>query len=458
MNRFPKYIIPLLFIITLSFNANFSSAIEEDSISETVNVSENNGQMTDRINFNGILNKAKEHSYDLKIADYNILISKQNIRSARSEYFPKLIFSAGTEYTKNLRNDNDTTFMSIGDAYINPYTRFQSILGINVMYNLFDFGIRNKNLKIAKEETALKELESKYKFQEMSMTLLDCYTKILVTEKQIKINQEILSLEEKNLEMKERLYKAREISKTEMNDQKAKVFLTKSKISDLKSLREESLNWLSFYTGDKYDSEKLVTEEFKKPDFDILAFQDYTKSIIWKIHEKNIKKKELELSVAKRNYLPKLNAYGRYYLYGSNHSSYGKSLGIRPSNYSVGASLNMPVFDGFKNSALVQKTELELKQLQIERDKSIAELMTKLANMRSNLIYLDEQIKEQENAESEIKEKQKSIHKLVSEKLSYPFDENDVKIEFLSNKIEAEKCIITKNAITIGIQILTEEY
>lgn len=94
---------------------------------------------------------AHEHSYDLQISDYNILISKQGIRSARSEYSPKLNFSAGTEYTKNFRDARESTVMSIGDAFINPYTRFQSILGVNVAYNLFVFGIRGDNLKIAEK-------------------------------------------------------------------------------------------------------------------------------------------------------------------------------------------------------------------------------------------------------------------------------------------------------------------
>ena len=48
------------------------------------------------------------HSYDLQIADFQILISKQDVRGARSEYFPKLGFNAGTEYTKNFRDTKDT--------------------------------------------------------------------------------------------------------------------------------------------------------------------------------------------------------------------------------------------------------------------------------------------------------------------------------------------------------------
>lgn len=431
-------------------------AIEEISPQLDV-VEQKNVTLVSKISFDDILLKAKEHSYDLKIADYNILISKQEVRGARSEYFPKLNLGAGMEYTRNFRDVRESTVMSIGDAFINPYTRYQSVLGITVAYNLFDFGVRGGNLKIAKEDVKLKELQTKEKLQELNLTLLDTYTKILITTRQIKYNKEILEIEEKNLKMKERLFDAKEISKTELNDEVVKVRTIKNKISELKSIRDESLSWLTFYTGEEYDADNLKVSDFKKTKFDVTAFKDYTKSIVWKIHEKNIKKKELELQVAKRMNYPKINAYGRYYLYGSDHNNYGESLGIKPSNFSVGASLNMPVFDGFKNSANIQKTALELKQLHVERDKAIAQLMARLASMRSNLIYLDEQINENNQIISELTDKERSVKKLASKRIVSPIEENDAMIELLNQKIELEKNSVTQSALVRGIQILTEE-
>lgn len=413
--------------------------------------------LVSKISFEDVLKKAKEHSYDLQIADYNVLISKQEVRGARSEYFPRLNLSGGMEYTKNYRDVRETTVMSIGDAFINPYTRYQSVLGINVAYNLFDFGVRGGNLKIAKEDVALKKLQTKETLQELNLTLLDSYTKILITSKQIEINKEILALEEKNLAIKERLFKAREISKTEINDERVKVKSIKQKISELNSIKAESLNWLSFYTGEEYDINNLQVAELKRSNCDVNAFRDYTKSITWKIHEKNIKKKELELKVAKRNNYPKLNAYGRYYMYGSDHSSYSQSLGIEPSNFTVGASLNMPLFDGFRNNANIKKIALELKQLNVERDKAIAQLMARLASMRSNLIYLDEQVSENSQMIEELTDKENSLSKLASKKLVSPIEYNDSKIELLNQQIEYDKNSITQNALTRGIEILTEE-
>ncbi len=104
-----------------------------------------------------------EHSYDLKISDFQVLIAQQGIKGARAEYFPKLVFMMGTEYTKNFRNERESTVMSIGEAYINPYTRYQSVLGLTLSYNIFDFGVRGGNLKIAKEGVSIKELEKKTK-------------------------------------------------------------------------------------------------------------------------------------------------------------------------------------------------------------------------------------------------------------------------------------------------------
>ena len=454
-----KFNRPLILILIIIFSLhNPSYAINEIELNDnqTADV-EDIRPLVSSISFDDVLKKAKAHSYDLKIADFNILISKQDIRSSRSEYFPKLNVGAGTEYTKNFRDINESTVMSIGDAFINPYTRFQSMFGITLSYNLFDFGMRKGRLDIAKEDVKLKELEEKQQLQELNLNLLDSYSKILVTGIQIELNKQILELAEKNLELKKRLREAQEISSTELNDQQTEVNLLQSRIMELYQIFAESVNWLSFYTGENYNAENLTIDELKKPDFDVMEFKDYTKSTIWQIHEKNLKKKELEVKIAKRNYLPKVTAYGRYYLYGSDHSNYPKAFGnIEPSNFTVGGSINMPVFDGFQNSANIRKAELEYKQLQIERDKAIAELMTRLAVMRSNLMYLDEQTQANSMAVDELKEKVKSLTKLSNKKVISPIEENEGKIELLQRQIELEKNRITAIAITKGIQILTD--
>ena len=452
MNRYIRTFTIIAFIVFLGILPSYS--INEDVVSNQKDTK----SLVAKINFDDVVKKAQEHSYDLKIADFQVLISKQEVRGARSEYFPKLAFNAGTEYTKNYRDTKDTQVMAVGENFVNPYTRYQSIMGIMLSYNLFDFGVRKGNLDISKEDVLLKELEESQKLQELNLNIVDTYSKILVAKKQIDLNKDILAIEEKNLEMKTRLFNAKEISKTDLNDANTKVSEIKKRIAELNSIMAESVNMLSFYTGEEYDIENLKVEDIKKPSIDTSAFNDYTKTVTWKIHEKQIKKKELELKVAKRNNYPKVNAYSRYYMYGSDKSSYPDSLSdFGPSNYTIGASLYMPVFDGMKNNALIKKTALELQQLQVERDKDIAQYMTRLATMRSNLIYLNEQIQENDKVSKELNDKEKSMHKLASKRLISPIEENSAKVEVLENKIEHEKNMVTSIAITKAIQILTEE-
>ena len=428
---------------------NYTPAVEDNSQNET--------KLVSLISFDQVLKQAKEHSYDLKIADFEILISKQGIRSARSEYFPKLGIGAGTEYTKNYRDTKDTQVMAIGENFVNPYTRYQSILGINLSYNIFDFGVRGNSLKMAKEDVLLKELEEKEKLQDLNLNLVDTYAKLLVTSRQIEINNQILALQQKNLEYKTRLFKAKEISKTEFNDAVVKVSVTQNKINELKSIFAESLNWLSFYTGEQYNPESVTVAEIKKNNFDVSAFNDYTQSITWQIHEKQIKKKEFELRATKKANYPKVTGYTRYYMYGTDPISYNDSFrDFGPSNFTVGGSINMPVFDGFKNNSDVKRVSLELQQLHVERDKAIAQLMTRLATMRTNLMYLNEQIEENNKVIAELTAKEKSVHRLVSKKVASPIEENETKVELLEQKIELEKNQITAIAITKGIEFLTE--
>lgn len=441
----------ILFFILL-FTAQTSFAIEDVAISK--NVTEK--KLISKIEFNDICSKAIEHSYDLQIADFNILISKQDIRGARSEYFPKLMLNAGTEYTKNYRDNRDTTVMTIGESFINPYTRFQSIMGVTLSYNLFDFGVRRGNLNIAKEDVSLKELEQAQKLQDLNLNIIDTYTKILVLQKQIEINREILKLQSENCTNKQRLFEAGEISKTELNDANVKVQSIEKRINELYSMLSDSLGWLSFYTGEDYDINALKVGEIKRHDGNLTEFSDYTKTIIWRMKDKELKKKELEIKVAKRQNYPKINTYGRYYIYGSDPTSYNDSLGdIRPSNFTVGASVNMLAFDGMKNRANIQRKILEYKQLQVERDKAIAEFTMKLATMRGNLLYLDKQVENNKNIIKELTDKQKSMLRLASKKLATPIDVNESKIELLEQQIELIKNSMTSCALTRALQVLT---
>ncbi len=452
-------------IYILAFSVFFTASMANTvyAIKETKYTAENSINDTksiiSKIDYNDVIKKAEEHSYDLKSADFSILISKQGITDARSEYYPKLNLGATTEYTKNFRNQRESTVMSIGDSFINPYTRYQTVFGVNLAYNLFDFGVRGNVLKMAKEDVEIKKMEEKQHLQDLVLNVTDTYAKILMLIAQEKAYNQMLELQEKNLGYYKRLYDAKVVSSTDLNLAKVNLEQTKKQLSELKSLKEEALSWLSFYTGEDYDKENIEASEFEKIEFNPFENKDIEKSVVWKLHEKIINKKGYEVKAAKRVNYPKITAYSRYYMYGSDYSSYTDNIdNIRPSNFSVGGSINMPVFDGFKNSANIKTKKLELEQLLVERDKAVAEYVTKLAVMRSNLTYLNKQIADNELIEAELEKKVSSTEKLVANRIASPIEGNNAKIELIKQNIESVKNETAKEAIIRVMEALTREY
>lgn len=456
-NMFCRYKFAVIFILCL-FTFNSGLAIEEvnfDANKAEVQSEENtkNAVLVTSISFDEVLSKAKEHSFALKMADFDTFIAKTGIKAARAEYFPKLNAGVNAEYNKNFNDILMSTY--VGDTYINPYTRFQSLFGLSLSYNIFDFGVRRGYLDLAKEDTRIRELLKQEQIQELELNITDLYGKILITKKQLELNEKILVLSEKNLEMKKRLYNAKEYSKFELNSQTVENKKIARKIYDLKSMLAEYLNYLAFYTGEEYSVSNINVGEFTRPNYPPDEFIDYTKSITWDIQTAAIAKKEQELKIVKRTNFPKVSMYSRYNLYDSHKTNYLKTLGIEPSNYSVGASINMPVFDGLKNSADIDKAKLELEKLYVERDKSIAELKNKLATLRTNYSYMVEQTENSKQILKELKENDVNTNRLLAKGLVSPIDSVQSQIDLLEEKIEFEKNELTAISILRAIQILT---
>ena len=116
----------------------------------------------------------------------------------------------------------------------------------------------------------------------------------------------------------------------------------------------------------------------------------------------------------------------------------------------------MPLFDGMKQASVLEKSKLELKKSEVERDKALAELKNRVSTMRSNLHWLDKQIENNQNIIKELSDKEVSTNKLLSKRLISPIDANDVKISLLKEKIDYEKNKATEVATLKGIQTLTD--
>jgi outer membrane protein TolC len=130
-----------------------------------------------------------------------------------------------------------------------------------------------------------------------------------------------------------------------------------------KEIRENFEN-LRNYTGKSYSTDmEIVTLPFHSQ----LSITDETR-VIEGTPEYKARRKELEAVRFKQkstgnNFLPDISIYGRYDLYNSSPNSMDDSLkDVRPTDYSVGVYINLPLFDGGARRWERKKTLHELKK------------------------------------------------------------------------------------------------
>ena len=138
------------------------------------------------IDWQSTRNQIMANAYEAKLSLVDIDISKTQIMNARSEYFPKIYLYAYNEYNKALGNDfNQTTY--IGNEIIYGDNIYQNAVVLGLNYNLWDFGIRGDNLKIAKNDNAAKQAAYFKSMRDIELSAVELYAKALKEYKEQKI-------------------------------------------------------------------------------------------------------------------------------------------------------------------------------------------------------------------------------------------------------------------------------
>ncbi len=326
------------------------------------------------LSFQTVLDQAIAHSYDLRIAETDIGISRTGILEARSEYFPQIRGRLNSEYQRDLTGGSSAV-TTIGDTILPSGTQFQNSANLQATLTLFNFGIRRKRVKIAKDDVSAKSALYRQRLRDLKLQILEHYTNALQTYQTLQANQNNLPIRQSIYQMMERLNEAGEASKVLVAEEAIQVAKSLSEQNNLKAQFQKQLKDLSYYTQEAYE-------------LDILDMAPLTASVpssAMEMVEENlpelafynleINKKRNELAIKRRERLPQLTTYTYYNLFGADVDQWSRSVkALQNRSLSMGVSLNIPVFDGFKNRAQIKRAQLEIKRLKIEKDKKLAEL------------------------------------------------------------------------------------
>ncbi len=337
------------------------------------------------------LKSAIDNSYDLKMSAFDIDISKAELKEAKSELYPVLSTQVNTEHNDGLGNSNGVGYA--GTSIISTFNQYRNMAYLSLSYNLFDFGAVAKKVQIAKKGVEQKKVAYELQLKDIKLKVLDSYSKALQCSDEIKTKQQILTVYEQMFNAKERLFVAGTADKISVMDEAVKIARTQDDIQNSKLAFKNALSDLSLLTQQKYNSDNLEVLDFDeinlesgfvpvnnhepiKVGINENAEGDFSfdpeQTLESKFYDYEIEKKKAELEVYKRQRFPSFKFYTNYGFYGQDADKYFASLGdVKKKSLTIGVSGQFVFFDGFKNKASKEKAALEIRRLEVEKEKKL---------------------------------------------------------------------------------------
>lgn len=369
------------------------------------------------------VNHALENNITVKQNKLNVNLAKTNIKDAKGNFLPNLNASKGGNFGFNpiIKGiDRDGTSGS-----------FTGNFGVNSGITLYA-GNRNKNnLKRAELEAKGSELDLTLIKSNISLNVVNAYLNVLFSKENLNVAKTQLEVSKKQVERAQTQFDTGTIAKTALlnvqsttaNDlqnvviQENNLNLALLRLSQLLQISSEGFDIASINT-DMLPTENLLFDNSDKV---------YEKALT---HRPEIEKAKLDIEtakigvdIAKSAYLPNITAsanagMGYGYNLGSTkiQSDYALSRQLNNSfNYGAGFNVNIPIFNGYKTDASVERAKInqDIRQIALENQKLQLRQIIQQA-------YLDAKLasKTYETAEASL-EAQKEAFKNAQESYNY---------------------------------------
>jgi outer membrane protein len=343
----------------------------------------------------------------------------------------------------------------VGNTVLVQNTMYQNSLSLSATYTLFDFGVRDRRVFIAARDVEAKKAMLLRSVRDTRISILKLYGELLITHRQLECNLELLTLHKQLTLTKERLYQGGTISRIEVVDEALKTVRIVDTLESLQLRMRTLLHDLSIHTGEEYHTEGLKVADLKDPGEAREPFQ-VERLPEHRVYENEIEKKKAELDALKRERLPQFAFYSTYAWYGSDLNAYAGSIhDVKPRNFFVGVSATLPLFDGFKNSAQIERAGLEMDRLKVEREKKLTELTYRYATLAESQRTYAESARNQTEMLAKIATKLSMSERLSERQIIEYADLLAQRIELVSQRFELMKTTITKSATARELQILS---
>jgi outer membrane protein TolC len=331
------------------------------------------------LEFNRLRGQVLAQAYEIKLAEKEIDISQQRIREANAAYFPTVSFRYSNEWFKDF-TESSGGLDSVGGTVISSSgSKWKNVATLSLNYTLYDFGTRALRVDSAELETEQICRQKEQREQDVSLQVLDLFSRGWRLQTQQNIQQHRLDLAEERYALGQRLYQAGTVDRIKVGELAIDVAETRLFVEQLQRQFSDVLWALTELSGHCYESTTTFVP---------LGVSDASPVTITLLPEVlaldfAIESKQNEVDMALRRFLPTLNLYSSYTFYGRDSSDWSQAFSdLDDTNFSCGVTLDVNLFNGFGDLAQFERLKLEKEHLQLQREKRVAELTTRYQTLK----------------------------------------------------------------------------
>lgn len=324
---------------------------------------------------------ALRHSPNLRMRIEDIRISNAQYKTSFAGLLPSINLSGRAERYENLDTRNSTNIETIGSEVVGGnQSAWRSSLNLTGQYYFSHWYKKRYETKYYEQLTGSSVHQCEAEAKKIIRDVTEIYGALVESRIKYDYSEIILNGLKRILIIKKEAFAAGQYSFADVLKAETDVTALEREIAKIKKELIDQYHRLSGYTGGNYNEQVII---------DLLQFKGEIAPIDEKgasaaSPEYKMRLKEMEAirskTVASRNsLLPDISVYGRYDLFNSSPNSIDASLrDTRPSSYSAGVIISVPLFDGGakfwewkKNIYEIRKQEENIRAAMEESNKNI---------------------------------------------------------------------------------------
>ena len=292
---------------------------------------------------------ALRHSPNLRMKIEDIRISNAQYRASFAGLFPSINLSARAERYENIDSRIQDNIQTIGNEVVGGnQSAWRSSLNLTGQYYFSHWYKKRYETQYYEKikDSSVHQCISEAK--KMIRDVTDIYGALSESRLRYDYSERILNGLKHILKIKKEAFAMGQCSFEDVLKAETEVTAAERELEKTKKELTDQYHRLSAYTGGNYSGKMVV---------DPLVFAGAIPPIDEKkaaadSPEYKMRQKEMEAILSKtiasrNNLLPDISVYGRYDLFNSSPDSINSSINdTRPSSYSAGVLINLPLFDG----------------------------------------------------------------------------------------------------------------